>query len=388
MIACMLPLLLAATTVSPGVDATVRAIASGVDGVYIGGDFTRAGTTPANHIVRWTGGAWESLGDGVDGPVHSIVVDGIDVYVGGSFQSAGGIASSNLAQWDGGTWNAVDGGVSGTDAVVKALWFDNDGLIVGGWFDQVGGSIPANGLARWNGAAWTLLGGTPPGILHDIRAITVLDGTIYVGGSLLFPASPRPSEGTLARATVNVLSNHAGSVNADDECTGCASADALISVDADLYVAGAFTTTGDIVPAGSPYEVVRLVNAAVPVGLGNGPTAPGVSGGGIIRALANHDGQVFAGGNLAIIRGGVARNIARWDGSNWSGVGGGVDGEVLALASDGTHLYAGGAFSTAGADTVMHVSRWDGNKWFALLPASVSVQQKTWGELKSLFNQR
>ena len=379
-------LILTTTSFQPGVDATVRAIALGNDGVYIGGDFTQAGSIAADHIVRWTGSTWDSVGSGLDGPVYAIAVDGSDIYVGGAFQQAGGVAANNVARWDGAAWTSVGGGATGTDAIVKALWHDDDGLIVGGRFEWVAGATAANGLARWGGSAWALLGGNVPGIQHDIRAIAVLDGTIYVGGALHFPGSPRPSEGTLARATPLVLSDHAGSVNADAECTGCSHVDALVVVGPDLFVGGAFVTTGDVVLSGSPYQVVRLANGTIPVGLGDGATNPSVAGGGVIRALASHDGRIFVGGNTSIVRGVTASHIAAWDGSSWSSVGSGVDGEVHALASGTTGLYVGGSFTTAGAAAAANVARWDGAAWVPLIPAGVPTEVRTWGRIKSGFS--
>ncbi|HOA06068.1 MAG TPA: hypothetical protein PKH86_09500, partial [Candidatus Fermentibacter daniensis] len=62
---------------------------SGTD-VYVGGDFTQAGGSPANYIARWDGSSWHSLGSGVDKWVYAIAVSGTDVYVGGDFTQAGG----------------------------------------------------------------------------------------------------------------------------------------------------------------------------------------------------------------------------------------------------------------------------------------------------------
>lgn len=61
--------------------------------------------------------------------------------------------------------------------------------------------------------------------------------------------------------------------------------------------------------------------------------------------------------------GGVtADHIAKWDGSGWTPLGSGMNGEVLALAvydgGTGSELYAGGGFTTAGGILSSHVAKW------------------------------
>jgi hypothetical protein len=63
-------------------------------------------------------------------------------------------------------------------------------------------------------------------------------------------------------------------------------------------------------------------------------------------------------------------NIARWDGTGWSAVGGGVDGQVEGLEvfddGNGPALYAAGSFATAGGVPAAFVARWDGQAWSAV----------------------
>jgi hypothetical protein len=67
-----------------------------------------------------------------------------------------------------------------------------------------------------------------------------------------------------------------------------------------------------------------------------------------------------------------ANYIAKWNGSNWSSLGSGVGRNsqgypwVLALAASGNALYAGGYFSIAGGKAVHQVAKWDGTNWSAL----------------------
>ncbi len=104
--------------------------------------------------------------------------------------------------------------------------------------------------------------------------------------------------------------------------------------------------------------------------------------------------QLIAAGNFTDSGGAPMNRIARWDGSAWqplgSGLAGGPVGIAYALASwdpDGAgpetpHLYATGDFMTAGGVTVNRIARWDGSTWHALeggiAPGSTSLSTAGW----------
>jgi hypothetical protein len=99
----------------------------------------------------------------------------------------------------------------------------------------------------------------------------------------------------------------------------------------------------------------------------------------LLYALAvTSDGTLYTAGRFITINGVAATNIARWDGSGWSPLGTGIDGDVLTLAigSDGA-VYAGGRFGVAGGVPVQNVARWDGAAWSPLgngLPGFIYVE--------------
>ena len=61
-------------------------------------------------------------------------------------------------------------------------------------------------------------------------------------------------------------------------------------------------------------------------------------------------------------------DIAKWDGTVWSSLGSGMNGDqVLALALDGAGtLYAGGEFTTTGEVSANFIAKWDGTAWSPL----------------------
>jgi hypothetical protein len=95
----------------------------------------------------------------------------------------------------------------------------------------------------------------------------------------------------------------------------------------------------------------------------------GVTSGSYVSALAVHDDgsgpALYAGGNFTAVGGVAVLHIARWNGSSWSTVGGGLGHVVNALDvyddGKGPALYAGGPFFQYN-----HIARWNGSSWTGL----------------------
>src|SRR6185436_5932460 len=99
--------------------------------------------------------------------------------------------------------------------------------------------------------------------------------------------------------------------------------------------------------------------------LGSG-TGGGGFFGALVYALAVSGSDLYAGGEFTTAGGIGATNIAKWDGSSWSPLGLGMNGEVYALAVSGTNLYAGGTFTMAGGNPASRIARWNGSSWSPL----------------------
>jgi trimeric autotransporter adhesin len=88
-----------------------------------------------------------------------------------------------------------------------------------------------------------------------------------------------------------------------------------------------------------------------------------------VYALVMDGTNLYVGGNFTAAGNVIANYIAMWDGSAWSSVGGGLNGQVNALAigpNDG-YLYVGGSFQNAGNNpNADRIAVWDGAAWQAL----------------------
>src|SRR5262245_15014218 len=125
----------------------------------------------------------------------------------------------------------------------------------------------------------------------------------------------------------------------------------------DVYVGGSFHTAGSVIV----HNIARW----------DGSAWHDV-GGGMVRyvyALAfDQVGNLYAGGSFTHAGGVAARGIAKWDGSTWSPLGSGITtGSIDALAFDASgNLYAGGAFSVISGVPAANVAMWNGTAWSAL----------------------
>jgi hypothetical protein len=100
----------------------------------------------------------------------------------------------------------------------------------------------------------------------------------------------------------------------------------------------------------------------------------GINGEGRAMAIFDDGGgeALFVGGNFHMAGGQPALRMARWRDGQWSALGEGLNGRVLTLAvfddgsGRGPALYAGGEFTMSGTTVVNHLARWNGTSWEAV----------------------
>ena len=96
-------------------------------------------------------------------------------------------------------------------------------------------------------------------------------------------------------------------------------------------------------------------------------TALGDGVDGEVRALAVYNGELIAAGGFVHSGSTVVNKIARWDAEwGWQPLGGGVIGTVYALAVYNGELIVAGDFTWAGAGFANRVARWNGSSWTSL----------------------
>lgn len=115
-------------------------------------------------------------------------------------------------------------------------------------------------------------------------------------------------------------------------------------------------------PDGTPYFFPQESASSVPAVDGDENWDSGFgsfSMDGNIYAMAVMGSDIYVGGTFDNIGGVAARRLARWDGSGWGPVGGGIEGYVYTLTADGANLYVGGEFTRAGNVDATNVAVWN-----------------------------
>ncbi len=158
-------------------------------GLYAGGAFTAAGTLAANRIARWNGSAWSALGAGITGGKTVLVKalktftvsSGSALYVGGQFTNAGTNAINAIAKWASGSWSSVNGQSLAPSVSALGVFDDGTGpeLFAGGSFTTVG-NVLYNHIARLRGSSFGPVG---TGVNNDVLAIA--SGSIAGQGQLV-----------------------------------------------------------------------------------------------------------------------------------------------------------------------------------------------------------
>lgn len=142
---------------------------------------------------------------------------------------------------------------------------------------------------------------------------------------------------------------------------------AIVEYQGDLIVAGNFTGAGGATANGvARWDGTQWHPLGDGVELSWRPFEPGVF------AMAVYNGELYVAGQIDLAGGVAINGIARWDGSEWHDVGGGLTGgfepKVLALHADTASglLYVGGEFEQAGGTPAEKIAVWNGSSWSAV----------------------
>jgi hypothetical protein len=127
------------------------------------------------------------------------------------------------------------------------------------------------------------------------------------------------------------------------------------TVNNELYVGGWFTTAGGI-PAGHIAKWDGTNWYEIGGGIGDDFSTA-------VSCLSFFNGNLYVGGLFDSVGGVEVNNIAMWDGVSWSNVGDGFNRPVYSIVNHNGDLYAVGEFDSSGTNAVNNIAKWDGSNW-------------------------
>lgn len=251
---------------------------------------------------------------------------------------------------------------SGTDSVVTALAAVDTGagalLYAGGSFTQAGGSTSSS-IGAWNGSVWTEPDGGTDCAVQSMTGFDDGTGTSLYAGGCFANAGPTPAANIAEWNGVGWSSLGSG---ANGAVRALYAAKAGSAIGPALYAGGEFMNAGGLAAnfiakwSGSDWST-----------LGGGLNSVATS----LTEFDDGNGSALYAGGFFTQAGGVSVGfIAKWDGAAWSPVGIGLGSIVNALTvfddGNGQSLYAGGAFTSAGGARANYIAKWDGTSWSPL----------------------
>ena len=350
----------------------VYALESGSDGLYVGGSFTTASNgSPSNYIARWNGQQWSSLGStsSLNSLVYSIKSGSDGLYAGGAFTNVNGTASADyIAKWDGINWSSISGSLNG---IVYTIISNSSGLTIGGAFTNVNGTASADYIAKWNGVDWSAV----PELQVNNTVRTIISGTsnFYIGGQFTAITTSYNKSANI----INYTSSVQGNIYKDDLIKQKYFISSLLE-----YPLGSIAVYD--IEQENIYNISKNFNNTNN-NLNN-----------YIYSLFSGSDGVYIGGNFVSASNNTATShIAKWNGSSLSNLGtGSVAGStpigydnygnslIKTILSSSEGVYAGGKFENAGgSSSADYIARWNGDRWFNVGTGTFgpSIDTSAWG---------
>ena len=172
------PVAYTVSSLEGGLNGTVNCMvtSSSNPAIYAGGSFTSSTKgASCNGIAMYISGIagmdWLGLGTGVNGTVNSILIHNDALYVGGEFTMAGSVPANNIAIFDLLTYQWMS--IGSLDAEVTSLAIYNNEIYAGGKFTGY--------ISKWNGSQWQ---DVSQGFIYGegVRTLEVWDNLLLIGG--------------------------------------------------------------------------------------------------------------------------------------------------------------------------------------------------------------
>lgn len=312
---------------------------------------------PCNRVAQWDGTSWTCLLGGVGIVARAGVVWDGKLVVVGDFWNVGQPCTgcNGVAVWDGTSWTPLDNGVN-NDVLVCTVW--NNQLVIGGDFTKDGNGVNISRIAKWNGTSWESVG--PIGVFdNDIRCMVEFEDDLYVGGDFNNVGGISANDGLVKfdPATNSWVGGNSGV----DLVGGVDFSVRVLYVnpsDENLYMGGEFPELWDGDAAAPDPNMAYIAKYD-----GSNWTPLGTGLNEYVRAIHEYNGDLVAGGYFTNAGGVPANKIARWDGTNWNAMGlgfdaTGIDEYVKSATVWNGIFFAGGAYTQAEGNPMDYIAQW------------------------------
>lgn len=300
---------------------------------------------------------------GLAGRVYGLGTFNGDLIAGGDGMIGDGQVFDNVARFDGTRWQAMGGGIGGISPfgglgrVVDAFIEFGGELVAGGTITSAEG-VSAQGVVRWNGSQWSPMGlgmGLPQTFGGTVFEFAIWQGELYAAGDFTIETVATGEEiRGIARWNGTAWESVGGSFDTNPSVLDHARS--ILATPQTLYLGGDFDSIG-----GVPIQGIAAWNGSTWSPVGGGTT-------GSVRALIEYQGELVAAGSYTAIGGTPARKIASFDGTSWSAFGAGVpDTSISTSVEDllifGTDLYVSGGFHEGDGVMSRSIIRWNGTQF-------------------------
>ena len=361
--------------------------------LYIGGSFTQVGPYAGNAVMVNSNGTWDATMPKVNGTVYSIIDDGAGGwYIGGAFTKVGTTSITGVAHIL--ADKTVDPDWTTNASLfyynVYALALSGNNLYVGGNFQITIGGVTRNKLMALDTSTGLITSWNPaPDDL--VRSLLVDGNTLYVGGQ--FTSLSSTTRRRLGSFAIDTGTLTAWNPNPTYYASQAGKAVyTLVLSGSTLYVGGNFSSLGGSTRAGVGSIDVTGGNALA------SSWNPNINGGlAAVYSMALSGSTLYVGGSFSAVNltsrvGLAAIDTSSGSATSWNPA---FSGSANAVTIVGDNLYIGGVYTSIAGQTRYYLSQFSistGNitSWdphaskgvYTILPAGTSVY--VGGELNSM----